>query len=192
MKRESLNMCIQNTREQPIKKLKGFTLIELIVTVLIIGIVFAVGVPGLQSLLGNVSLNANADKLVNSLSYARGEAVARSANVSVAAIGGGLIGWNVFIDTNANCTRDVAVAAVAAAAGPPVVVASPAISEEEILKVVDITADNIQITGVNCVGFNALGENSAGAVVSLTIDSTEASSPPAVISISPIGYTSID
>jgi type IV fimbrial biogenesis protein FimT len=164
-------MCIQNTGKQIIKKLKGFTLIELIVTVLIIGIVFAVGVPGLQSLLGNVSLNASADKLVNSLGYARGEAVARVDNVSVEAIGGGLIGWNVFLDTNADCTKDAG---------------------EEILRVVDITADNVTIAGANCVGFNELGENRANAVVSLTVDSTAASSNAAVISVSPIGYTSID
>jgi type IV fimbrial biogenesis protein FimT len=164
-------MCTQTTRDRQIKKLKGFTLIELIVTVFIIGVVFAVGIPGLQGLLGNVTLNAGAEKLANSLAYARGEAVARVDNVSVAAIGGGQIGWNVFLDTDADCALD---------------------GGEEILRQVDITADNVTITGANCVGFNELGENRANAVVSLTVDSTAASTNAAVISISANGYTSIN
>lgn len=162
MKRELLNMPIQNPPEQKIKKLKGFTLIELIVTVLIIGITFAVGIPGLQSLLGNVSLNASADKLESSLAYARGEAVARVEDVSVAGIGGG--GWNVFLDTDADCTLD---------------------GGEVTLRVVDISADNVTVVGAGgatCVGFNELGE--ADAAANFTVDSTAASATAANVIVS--------
>jgi len=173
IKRENLTMDIQNTLSHKAKKAAGFTLIELIVTVVIIGIIFAVGVPGMSSLLCNVSQTANADKLVNSLAYARGEAVARVADVSVVAVGGGRVGWNVFIDDDVDCVFD-----------------DPG---EELLREVDIIADNITITGVfNCVGFNELGENRANAAVSLTIDSVNASVPDAVVSISPSGYARID
>ncbi|MFT6237706.1 MAG: prepilin-type N-terminal cleavage/methylation domain-containing protein [Cellvibrionaceae bacterium] len=181
-------MCIQNTGKQKIKKLKGFTLIELIVTVLITGVIFAAGVPGLQSLLGNVSLNAGADKLASSLAYARGEAVARVENIAVTTTASG---WIVYIDTNANCARDAAVAAVAASPGPPAVAAILAIAGEEILRVVDVSADSVTVTA-KCVIFNGLGENGGGAVETFTVDSIAASAGAATVRVSVTGYTSID
>lgn len=178
-------MFIQNTGIHSIKKLKGFTLIELIVTLVITGVIFTAGIPGLQSLLGNVSLNSNAERLVNSLAYARGEAVARVENVSVTTTASG---WIVYIDTNTNCTRDAAVAAVAASAG---VAATPSIAEEEILRVVDISADNVTVTA-KCVAFNGLGENRGGAVDTFTVDSLAAAASAATVRVSITGYTSID
>ncbi len=76
-------MCVQNTGKQTIKKLKGFTLIELMVTLFIIGVIFAAVIPGLQSLLGNVSLNTSADKFFTSPAYARSEAVVSVTVVAV-------------------------------------------------------------------------------------------------------------
>lgn len=172
-------MLIQNTGIHSIKKLKGFTLVELIVTLVIVGIILTAGIPGLQSLLGNVSLNSNADKLVNSLAYARGEAVARVENVSVTTTASG---WIVYIDTNTNCTRDTAVAAVGA---------TPAVAEEETLRVVDISADNVTVTP-KCVAFNRLGENRSGAVDTFTVDSLTAAASAATVRVSVTGYTSID
>jgi prepilin-type N-terminal cleavage/methylation domain-containing protein len=160
MKKQSSNMCIQNSAAPQIKKLKGFTLIELIVAVLIIGIIFAAGVPGLQSLLGNVSLNASADKLESSLTYARGEAVARVTGVAVATIGSPVTSWNVYLEASTACGFTAG---------------------EEILRVVDITADNIDITGATCVLFNELGE--ADAAANFSVDSTAASATAATVSV---------
>jgi prepilin-type N-terminal cleavage/methylation domain-containing protein len=178
-------MYIQKTGKQTIKKLKGFTLIELIVTVLIAGVIFAAGVPGLQSLLGNVSLNAGVDKLANSLAYARGEAVARVENIAVTTTASG---WIVYIDNNANCARDGAVAAVAAVGATPAILA---VAEEEILRVVDVSADSVTVTA-KCVIFNGLGENRGGAVETFTVDSIAASAGAATVRVSVTGYTSID
>lgn len=169
MKRELLNMSIQNTPEQKIKKLKGFTLIELIVTVLIIGITFAVGVPGLQSLLGNVSLNASADKLESSLAYARGEAVARVTDITVETVGNPVTSWRVLIEANAGCGFTAG---------------------EEILRVVDIAADNILITGATCVRFNELGE--ANAIANFAVDSLAASAAAATVSVSANGSARVN
>jgi type II secretion system protein H len=166
-------MFIQNTGIHSTKKLKGFTLIELIVTLVIVGVLFTAGIPGLQGLLGNVSLNSNANRLVNSLAYARGEAVARVENVSVTTTASG---WTVYIDTNTNCTRDTAVAAIA---------------EEEILRVVDISADKVTVTP-KCVAFNGLGENRGGAVDTFTVDSPAAAVSAATVRVSVTGYPSID
>jgi prepilin-type N-terminal cleavage/methylation domain-containing protein len=162
-------MCIQNTGKQTIKKLKGFTLIELIVTVLIIGITFAVGVPGLQSLLGNVSVSSNADKLATSLAYARGEAVARVTDVAVEMVGSPATGWNVFLDTNADCAQ---------------------VAGEEILRVVNITADNVTFTPVTCVRFNELGE--ADAAANYTFTSDTASATDVIVSVSATGYVRVN
>ena len=164
-------MSTQHIPYHKIKKSLGFTLIELIVTVVIVGIIFAAGIPGLNALLGNVSINSSADKLVNSLAYARGESVARVDDISVGAIGGGRVGWNVYIDDDADCTLD---------------------NGEEILRVVDITADNVSITaGPTCIGFNELGENRANAIVNLTIDSGVPSIPSAVVAVFPGGHARV-
>jgi type IV fimbrial biogenesis protein FimT len=165
---------------------KGFTLMELIVTVLIVGVVFAAGTPGLQRLLSNVLLNSNADRLVNALAYARGEAVARVDQVSIVTT---VSGWNVFIDANENCVVDTAKTAIAPAAGPPEIVASPAVAAEEVLRVVDVTADNITITA-RCVRFNEQGEASTAA--DFSVGSTAVSGPDLAVSVALNGYARVN
>ncbi len=169
IERDNLLMHTQNIQSRKVKKTAGFTLIELIVVVVIIGIISVVGIPGMLSLLGNVSQTASADKLLNSLAYARGEAVARVENIAVTTLPGADIGWNVFIDTDNDCVQD---------------------NGEVVLRVVDITADSVTI-GTGCVGFNALGERSSGPDT-ITIDSGTATIPDTVITIAPSGTARIN
>lgn len=61
----------------------GFTLIELMVTVAIIGIVALVAVPGMQALINSSRLNGQAGELVSALQLARSEAVRRNVRVVV-------------------------------------------------------------------------------------------------------------
>ncbi len=162
-------MHTQNRPRQRAKRTPGFTLIELIVTVLIVGVIFAAGIPGLNALLGNVSQNASAEKLLNSLAYTRGEAVARAENISIITLPAPAVGWNVFVDTNGDCVQ----------AGT-----------EEVLRQVDITADDVTI-GSGCVAFNALGERTNG-TNSITVDSTTATGSAAVITITATGAARVD
>lgn len=90
---------------------QGFTLIELIVSVAIAGILLAVGIPSLQSLSERGKLNAQLSTLVSSMKLARSEAVAKSSPVILCASGDGEScrgsdqsqwekGWFIFLDRN--------------------------------------------------------------------------------------------
>jgi hypothetical protein len=68
------------------------------------------------------------------------------------------------------------------------------------LRVVDISAENLSGVSINtvslpgsdatpCVGFNALGENRAGASFSLTLSAPNATAN--TITVSPAGYTRV-
>ncbi len=67
----------------PARRQRGFTLMELMVTVAVLAIVFAVGVPGFQNVLQNNRVAANTNDLVTALNLARSEASRRGARVTV-------------------------------------------------------------------------------------------------------------
>lgn len=63
----------------------GFTLVELLVTVAITGVLLAVGVPAMTSFLADQAAAANADEFVEALRFARAEAIKRGGAVSMCA-----------------------------------------------------------------------------------------------------------
>ncbi len=165
-------------------KRNGFTLIELLVTITLLGILLGVGIPSLQTLMANMTIRSNTEKLINSLAYARGEAVARVKNVSVRSASvtesGGAVtsvdwsdGWMVFVDEAGNCSFDAG---------------------DEVLRVIDISADDVTITPPSnttaCIRFNRLGENDNATAAGFGLSKTGASS--AAITVSNTGYTSKD
>ncbi|WP_428624786.1 GspH/FimT family pseudopilin [Sedimenticola sp.] len=84
-------------RDRPVHNQRGFTLIELMVTVLVLAIVLTIGVPSFRQFIVNSRVTTQANLLVTSLNIARSEAINRSENVIVAATSGTNwhLGWTI-------------------------------------------------------------------------------------------------
>lgn len=61
----------------------GMTLVELLITVAVVGVLMAVGVPEMQSFLQRRALDAQVDTFMNSLRFARSEALKAGTRVSM-------------------------------------------------------------------------------------------------------------
>lgn len=103
-------------------KQRGFTLFELLVTVLVLGVVLGIGVPNLLEFTRNNRMAATANDVVSALHLARNEAVMRRVPVTLCASpeplvddpvcdpdfsdpdsGGGFIAW---VDADSDATVD--------------------------------------------------------------------------------------
>lgn len=130
----------------------GFTLPELMITVLILAIVLGIAVPGLQSLLSQQELRSKVSLLNSTLAYARNEAVSRVETVTICGTGGGNVcngsddwsnGWMVFLDENDNGLFDTG---------------------DELLKRGGEEGNNVALTlasSATYVSYSELGESSA-------------------------------
>jgi type IV fimbrial biogenesis protein FimT len=95
------------------KQIYGFTLIELVVTMLVAAILITVAVPSMRTFIQNGRINTQINDLIGDLSLARSEAIKRRTNVGVCmsvngttCAGGG--NWRdgraIFVDLNNNST----------------------------------------------------------------------------------------
>ncbi len=87
---------------------RGLTLVELIITLVVAGILLGIGVPSMRTMIQDNRLVAAANGLVLTLNYARSEAIKRFAVVSLCASDDGANctatawdqGWIVFLDAD--------------------------------------------------------------------------------------------
>ncbi|MCH9696166.1 MAG: GspH/FimT family pseudopilin [Gammaproteobacteria bacterium] len=95
----------------------GFTLYELLITVLVIGVILAMGVPNLREFRQNARMTSTANDLHSSFHLGRSEAVRAKTNITVCAsansmaanpvCGGKFVaGWIVFMDLDGDITVD--------------------------------------------------------------------------------------
>ncbi len=91
------------------KKNSGFTLTELMVTLVIVGIIAVVGVPSLRTITQGGQLVSSSNELVSAVHVARSEAIKLNRKVTICASANGTScsngvkwqeGWIVFIDAN--------------------------------------------------------------------------------------------
>lgn len=100
---------------------RGFTLVELMVTVAVVAILATVAAPNFSALIEDQRVTSQINDLVGSLQLARSEAVKRGANITFAPVGGSYGGgWCIFI--GATCSGNNILrqheAAAALTAGP--------------------------------------------------------------------------
>jgi len=104
-----------------LKSNRGFTLIELMVTIAIAGVLLAVGIPSFQGFISNSNMAATNNAMVYSIQLARSTSMERLSAAGVCAsnspsasdagcdAGAGYAsGWIVYADDNGNGARDAA------------------------------------------------------------------------------------
>ncbi len=95
-------------------KNNGFSLIELLVVVAMLGVLLALAAPGFQDTIESANTNSQAKNIMSMLNLARSEAVKRGRNVAICASLDGLDcsagdwseGWMVFVDNNDDADGD--------------------------------------------------------------------------------------
>lgn len=92
----------------------GLTLVELLVTLAVLGVLLGIGVPAFGGLMQESRLTAATNRFVGALHATRSEAVRRNLRVTLcksadsaqcAETGGWQQGWIIFVDTDATGTR---------------------------------------------------------------------------------------
>jgi prepilin-type N-terminal cleavage/methylation domain-containing protein len=134
---------------------KGFTLVEIMLSILLLAIVLGLGTASFGRILANNRMAVAVNDLVSSLHAARSEAITRRATVVICPAPGGqgdcdpgaslAQGWQVFADDNQNGTRD---------AGETLLLSYPGLPGE----LVDGFSAMGRPGAGNFISFNALGQ----------------------------------
>lgn len=90
-------------------RMKGLTIVELMMTLAIVSILVMVAIPGMTTYVKNDRLRSNVNALIGHLAYARSEAVKRSQQVSICASNDSTScsgtwndGWILYADADGN------------------------------------------------------------------------------------------
>ena len=185
----------------PMSKTKqhGFTIYELLITMLMIGIILSIGVPSMSGFMQNSRITGTANDLHASFQLARSEAARSKSNITIcasansmdaAAACGGTFndGWIIFLDLGiGDLTRD-------AGAGENVLRAHPAIPDG-----IDIATN----AGADYFGYapSGLGRGDVGGVAAVSraricdqrgnIVAAGGSSAARILVVTPIGRATV-
>lgn len=85
-------------------KSRGFTLLELMVALAVLGIAIRIALPAYSGLIDQQKIDSSLDVLLRGLKSARQEAIERNRPITVApaSAGGWSVGWRMFLDRNGN------------------------------------------------------------------------------------------
>lgn len=110
-----LQAAICSTPIQPRDAQRGFTLVELLISLAVMAVLMTFAVPSFHSLMDSSKLTAASNALLSSMHLARSEAIKRGARVVLCKTANGFVcaerggweqGWIVFHDANNNGERD--------------------------------------------------------------------------------------
>lgn len=87
-------------------RLIGFTLIEMMVTIAVLGILVAIALPGFRAFVIDSRMTAQANEFLAALTFARSEAIKRNASVTLSAKSGNWANGWVVTDANGATLRD--------------------------------------------------------------------------------------
>ena len=88
---------------------QGFTLIEILITMVIVAIVTSFAVPGMTRLINAQTAISQVSKINSAIAYARSEAVTRTSNIAICSSDDGATcansttwstGWIIYVDTD--------------------------------------------------------------------------------------------
>ncbi len=83
-------------RSAPRRAVRGVTLIELMITIIVAAVLLAIAVPSFRHAMGSTNLSGIANDLAADVAFARTESAMRHAHVAVASSAGGwAAGWKV-------------------------------------------------------------------------------------------------
>jgi type IV fimbrial biogenesis protein FimT len=85
---------------------RGFTLLELLITLTIITLLMTIGVPSFSAQIQNTRLKTAALNLRDALEFTRSKAVFSNARTTIKNKGEWVDGWEIFTDTNGNGIKD--------------------------------------------------------------------------------------
>lgn len=166
-------LCVRRASNSPVRHL-GFTLVELIITLAVLAILVAIGLPSFERALSDTRMRGQVSDFASAVRTARLLAVQRARPTAMAPLGNGWSsGWQVFTDGNRNGKQDSGEASVLK------------VASDQIAHGFKFAGDNKPFT------FEPNGARGAGSTTAVTVCATQTATPSQVVSVSITGNTEI-